>query len=108
MADGGPVIQGVPGSAAHITQTPTSLANGASSGDGTGLYLFSGSNGHGLYAVARGGGQQGVRSHSYDDDGVRGIALGHLPCRGSAGRRVRPGRSAQAERGASPGRRDYG
>jgi hypothetical protein len=104
MADGGPVIQGVPGSTANITQTPTSLANGATSGDGTGLYLYSGSNGHGLYAVAHGGGQQGVRSYSYDDDGVHGIALGQLPTAGVRGTSVSPdsssagviGRNAQA------------
>jgi hypothetical protein len=87
MADGGPVIQGVPGATANVTQTPTTLTNGATSGDGTCLYLFS-ESGDGLYAVAHGGGQKGVRSFSYDDDGVQGIALGQLPTAGVRGTSV--------------------
>ncbi len=94
MADGDPVIQGVPGSMSNTTQTSTTLANGSTSVDGTSLYLFSGSTGDGLYAVAHGGGRNGVRSFSYDDDGVHGIALGQLPTAGVRGTSVSPDSSS--------------
>jgi hypothetical protein len=54
MADGGPVIQGNTGAATNITQTPTTLSNGAAAGDGTGMYLFGGAGGRGLYVVGQG------------------------------------------------------
>jgi hypothetical protein len=75
MADGNPVIQGSPGWGTNITQTPTQIANGAPVGDGTGLYLFSGNNGRGLYVVGRGVNQAGVQCYSYAGDGVSAIAL---------------------------------
>jgi hypothetical protein len=75
MADGSPVIQGNPGWTANSTQTPTRLSNSASSGDGTGLYLFGGTTGDAMYAVARGGHQCGVKSYSYNGHGVLGVAL---------------------------------
>jgi hypothetical protein len=75
MADGSPVIQGNPGWTANSTQTPTRLSNSASSGDGTGLYLFGGATGDAMYAVARGGHQCGVKSYSYNGHGVLGVAL---------------------------------
>jgi len=74
MADGGPIIQGVAGWGANLTQTPTRLTNGApAAGDGTGLYLFSGASKWALYAVAQGT-DAGVRSLSYGGDGVDGYA----------------------------------
>jgi hypothetical protein len=85
MADGGPVIQGIPGWPANLTATPTQLVNGATAGDGIGLYLFAGSNGDGLYVVGRGGGRAGVRSYSYDGDGVHGVALGPSAAAGVRG-----------------------
>jgi hypothetical protein len=85
MADGGPVIQGAPGWPANVTQTPTQLLNGATAGDGIGLYLFAGGNGDGLYVVGRGGGRTGVRSFSYAGDGVHGVALGPSPAAGVRG-----------------------
>ena len=75
MADGGPVIQGVPGAASNITQTATQLVNGAPSGDGTGLYLFAGTDGAGIYVVGRGTGQSGAHCYGYGGDGVTGLAL---------------------------------
>jgi hypothetical protein len=75
MADGGPVIQGSPGWGTNVTQTPSQLVNGAAAGDGTGLYLFSGGNGRGLYVVGRGFNRAGVQSYSYAGDGVSGVAL---------------------------------
>lgn len=74
MADGGPVIQGSPGWGTNITQTPTQLANGAPAGDGTGMYLFSGTNGMGLYVVGRGVNQPGVQCYSYAGDGIVAIS----------------------------------
>jgi hypothetical protein len=74
MADGGPVVQGTPGWPANLTQTPTQLTNGAAAaGDGTGLYLFSGTVGVGLYVVGRE--RPGVQSFSYAGDGVSAVAL---------------------------------
>ena len=58
-----------------MTQTPTQLVNGAAAGDGTGMYLFGGADGRGLYVVGRGGNQPGVQSYSYAGDGVSGVAL---------------------------------
>jgi hypothetical protein len=76
MADGGAVIQGSPGWLGNTSQTPNQLDNGATSGDGTGLYLFGGGTyGPTLYAVASGAPREGVRAYSYQGDGVNGIAL---------------------------------
>ncbi len=77
MADGGPVVQGVPGWGANTTQTPTQLTNDAPAGDGTGLYLFSGAAGPGLYVVGRG--RPGVQSYGYAGDGVSAVALPGSP-----------------------------
>jgi hypothetical protein len=102
MADGAAVIQGVPGSTGNVSQTPTRLRNGASTGDGTGLYLFSGSNGDGLYVVAHGRGQKGTRSYSYDDDGVHGLAIGPLASAGVRGSSWSQDSSSAGVRGENP------
>ena len=77
MADGGPVIQGNTGAATNTTQTPTTLSNGAAAGDGTGMYLFGGAGGRGLYLVGQGPGQPGAQCYSYGGDGMIGIALAY-------------------------------
>jgi hypothetical protein len=75
MADGGPILQGVAGSAANFTQTPTSLVNLATAPrGGTCLYLSSGASGNALYALGNGIGMPGVKSYGYGDDGVDGYA----------------------------------
>lgn len=74
MADGNPIIQGAPGTTGNITQTPTNLSNSSTAANGTGLYLFSGTNGDGMYVVARGTNRDGVRAYSYQGDGVQGYA----------------------------------
>jgi hypothetical protein len=80
MADGQPIIQGILGAANNQTQTPTDLTNQAAAGpgpNGTGLFLFSGASGMGLYVVARGTyNNPGVQSFSYGGDGVNAYALG--------------------------------
>lgn len=93
MADGGPVIQGQPGWSTNTTQTPSQIVNGASAADGTGLYLFSGRSGNGLYVVGRGEYHSGVQSYSYAGDGVRGVALpyGSSPSAGVRGVSIAPG-----------------
>jgi hypothetical protein len=73
MADGAAVIQGS-AAVGNESQTPNMLKNGATTGNGTGLYLGSGTNGPALYAVATGT-HEGVRAYSYQGDGVNGIAL---------------------------------
>lgn len=84
MADGGPILQGVAGSAANLTQTPTSLVNLApAASNGTGLYLTSGASGNALYALGKGTGNAGIKSYSYGGDGVDGHAQSSAP--GSAG-----------------------
>ena len=75
MADGGPILQGVAGSAANYTQTPTSLNNSSpAAGSGTALYLASGASGDGLYALGNGTGNAGVKSYGYGGDGVDGFS----------------------------------
>jgi hypothetical protein len=87
MADGDPVIQGAPGTTGNITQTPTNLSNSSTTANGTGLYLFSGINGDGIYVVSRGTNRDGVRAYSYQGDGVQGYAgiwgTGNAGVRGS-------------------------
>jgi hypothetical protein len=56
------------------------------------MYLFSGTNGRGLYVVGRGANQAGVQSYSYSGDGVVAIALpfGSQASAGVRGRSLAP------------------
>ena len=77
MADGDPVVQGTSGPTFNQSQTPNQLSNGAGAGaDGTGMYLFSGQQGTGLYVVGQGQAYPGTFSYSYQGDGVVGYAGG--------------------------------